>query len=109
MNNKEGIEENFFIDTAYELSALQLPAEQYKGSKPSQMDSVYAAHSIIILKNIYDSVTVKAGEVSFNSQACFFEGKRNTRYVVNPHIFKDNFNISYDFGNKMIYLVKPVI
>lgn len=101
-----GTEEDFFIDTAYGFSSLQMPVEDYDGNNVAKADSLYAAHSVQTVKNIYDTLNVRAGGFEFDSQVCFAQGTRNTYYVVNPQYFGRIFNLSIDLGNKMIYIVK---
>lgn len=101
-------EEDFFIDTAYGIAPLQMPIEEYKGSNPAQIDSLYSSYSVVPVKKTYDTLAVKAGDITFNTPICFIDGQRNTYYVVNPQALSTVFNISYDLKNKKLYVVKQL-
>ena len=102
------VHEDFFIDTGYGFSTLQMPMDNHKGENLAKVDSSYSANSVAVLENTYDTLTIKVGDFTFDTEACFFNGTRNTSYVINPHALREKFNISYDLKNGMLYIVKQL-
>lgn len=100
------VQDNFFIDTGYGFSALQLPIDNYKGNNIAQTTVSQAANSKVSIEHTYDTLTVKVGDIIFDAEACFFNGTVNTQYVINPYALSNKFDISYDLKNKMLYIVR---